>query len=543
MWILSFVVVLTQLTSRLGNTSTAYLHSVKMTNVRFCKALTHELADISNDNNDMEQPDFKGVANFLLNEGIDAVYRGIPFPVNRSQSNFNRVPDFCLNDLRDNKTDVALGIFSYPPFNYWSQFKTQHTIDKVYPYEVPFEYHTVIISAYNITRDYDKIDFLTYSIGIFDWQVWVTIFAFLWVFYMVLRFGNGVSRNQQHSSFWQVVSHALLHGNGDCIGYGLSLLYLILTMFCFSVATFFSNMITTDSIAYKKPSVIKSYQDVLDRGVDVYTFHFTGDLDELDRFPEGTPAANLRQKLLSNPEKFILNGDSLAAFIDLIPRVVRGRSVLLMSRMLSEVCISTALTSGFVLNAPGVGDKNFYRMWRGKDPSAGIRQAGFMMRTEFMRSNPFGQRMRRKMKTLHEVGVVKYFVDKLDRGISINGKSEVNETFFREMTRKDLAVLFFEDTPQTKLYTLENLLKMSFIGMVVIPLLVLVVEFCRHRKRILQVSDCDTRWAHRVERAAMTSLSLTERSIIHPQRQSISGTLTNDKKEIPSPLLLRRVSV
>src|SRR4051812_41223649 len=78
-----------------------------------------------------------------------------------------------VNDLRDNKSDVAIGVFTYPPFNYWSQFKTQHKIDTVYPYEVPFEYHTVIVSVYNVTKEKYKIDFLKYSVGVFDWQVWV----------------------------------------------------------------------------------------------------------------------------------------------------------------------------------------------------------------------------------------------------------------------------------------------------------------------------------------------------------------------------------
>ena len=121
-------------------------------------------------------PDIKGTVSFLIKFIQD-------FLVSH-HLNFNSTVEVtskltgCYNSIRDNRTDIAVTLQTFPTQDY----------EVVLPYQVLVEWGLQILSSYTL-RDLDHItyaDFFTTSLNSFSQNLWLLIWIMFWVFCLFL---------------------------------------------------------------------------------------------------------------------------------------------------------------------------------------------------------------------------------------------------------------------------------------------------------------------------------------------------------------------
>ena len=171
----------------------------------------------------------------------------------------------CYRSIRDNESDVAVAIIDFPTIDY----------DKVDPYQVLMEDSVKIMSGYEskIEADYSFNDFILTSMKSFDSQTWfavlvmVTAFFGLWMTKRALFLDNHhVSlRRRIAEALWDTLLLFISQESTDYDKFLDRLLSILMTLSFFFLTNIYFGLMSTDLVTVKKPTVINSYQDIMNR--------------------------------------------------------------------------------------------------------------------------------------------------------------------------------------------------------------------------------------------------------------------------------------
>ena len=171
----------------------------------------------------------------------------------------------CYRSIRDNESDVSMLLQQFPTIDY----------DKVDPYQILMEYSIKIMSTYHSKTEADVSfnDLFITSIKSFDNRTWfavlVMVFAFfgLWIIKRALfPDNNHVSlRRRIASALWDTLLLSVSQESTDYKNFMDRLLSIVMTLSFFFLTTIYFSLMSTDLVSVTKPTVINSYQDIMNR--------------------------------------------------------------------------------------------------------------------------------------------------------------------------------------------------------------------------------------------------------------------------------------
>src|SRR4029077_10117509 len=83
----------------------------------------------------------------------------------------------CVRSLAQNESDIAIA---------WTNYPSDDSVDKIYPFQIADESRITMISGYNVTHDFEVTDLIN-SFEMFDPGVWTSIFITLAVYAVLLK--------------------------------------------------------------------------------------------------------------------------------------------------------------------------------------------------------------------------------------------------------------------------------------------------------------------------------------------------------------------
>lgn len=448
-----------------------------MTSARWCKPPTKGLMDISNPDDHTAVPTFSGSTSHFADAMFSSVYHRLPFKVNTSGSSwdYTHPTDYhpCLALARDNLTDLPVPFFAYPTH-------TPFEIEDVLPVEQFLEDKVVILSSYNLTKEITRVDIARDSVATFESETWIAITVYFFMFVVVMEFLTRLSVRQRSSSFsslWEVFCYFIEEEQIEVSGASRRVLVISLTVFSFYILGYFRNYMHTESVVIKRPRIINQYRDLVDiqPPIKIYALDIPPVYDEFrDNVQQDSDAAIL------SPQVTFIADLSLEPLSRLMPQCTKGYAVLLLPRVVSKFVLVTFIKSGLLNKDDDYQhiDNLKYRMWTSSDPSGLRRLLGINMRTEYARTNPFGIHVRRRMKQMHECGLMKHMIDMLDEGIDAIG-ANLPYHYIREMAREDVLLFKVEESPQTKLITLYGVLKVACFAFGLAVLILVCERYAR----------------------------------------------------------------
>ena len=171
----------------------------------------------------------------------------------------------CYRSIRDNQTDISMVPREFPTIDY----------DKVDPYQVLMEYSIKIMSAYEskTEADYSFNDFILTSMKSFDRQTWFAVlvmacaFFGLWMTKITLfPDNNHVSlRKRIAEALWDTLLLFISQESSDYYKFLDRLLSVLMTLSFFFLTNIYFGLMSTDLVTVTKPTVINSYQDIMNR--------------------------------------------------------------------------------------------------------------------------------------------------------------------------------------------------------------------------------------------------------------------------------------
>ena len=216
-------------------------------------------------------PKIKGSLSYLMGITMGPFFKPLRgnFSLNIEQENGtqkkNGTLTGCYRSIRDNESDISLVPREFPTIDY----------DKVDPYQVLMEYSIKIMSAYEskTEADYSFNDFILTSMKSFDRQTWFAVlvmacaFFGLWMTKITLfPDNNHVSlRKRIAEALWDTLLLFISQESSDYYKFLDRLLSVLMTLSFFFLTNIYFGLMSTDLVTVTKPTVINSYQDIMNR--------------------------------------------------------------------------------------------------------------------------------------------------------------------------------------------------------------------------------------------------------------------------------------
>ena len=303
----------------------------------------------------------------------------------------------CYGSIRNNESDISLVPHYYPTIDY----------DKVDPYQVVAELSLKILSGYKSKTEADVSfnDFILTSMKSFDSQtwfaVWTMILAFfgLWMIKRVLFSDNEdvPLRRTIAETLWDTLLLFISQESTDYYQFMDRLLSIVMTLSFFFLTNIYFGLMSTDLV-----SVINSYQDIMNRPnitpVFTTTNSETQEFEDAYEDDDDSIQAKFWAKYRGRVEMFDFNSDP-TKLINLMQKAFDMQKVLIINEF-------SAKTSGRALCRFKIGNQLFPNVytWVSKDPSARMRQKGFILRNG-IKKTPQLKAFRRKMRNFVETGI------------------------------------------------------------------------------------------------------------------------------------------
>ena len=308
----------------------------------------------------------------------------------------------CYRSIRDNESDISLVPREFPTIDY----------DKVDPYQVLMEYSIKIMSAYEskTEADYSFNDFILTSMKSFDRQTWFAVlvmacaFFGLWMTKITLfPDNNHVSlRKRIAEALWDTLLLFISQESSDYYTFLDRLLSVLMTLSFFFLSNIYFSLMSTDLVTVKKPTVINSYQDIMNRPnitpVFVEMIPDTKEFEDAYADDDGSIQAKFWEKYKDKVKMVDPNADP-TKMIGMLQEVLNTKSVLIMNgvvidgsrRMMCRVKIGYRIC------------ENVYT-WTSKDPDARMHKMGYIMRNGMKQTRRM-KAFRRKIRSFFETGI------------------------------------------------------------------------------------------------------------------------------------------
>ena len=386
----------------------------------------------------------------------------------------------CYRSIRDNKSDISIVPIDYPTIDY----------DKVDPFQILMESPLKILSAYHSEPkpDVSFNDFILTSIKSFDRHTWFAVlsmvlaFAGLWIVTRTLFPGNeNVSMRKAIFEFlWDTLLLFISQESKDFYNFMDRLLSILMTISFFLLTNIYFGLMSTDLVSVTKPSVINSYQDIMNRPNTTPVFIAqTSDNQEFedayfddDGSIQAKFWAKYKDKVLiahphADPEKMNF----------MIQEAVDLKRVLIMTGLATDGMQRTMckFKIGYRLFP------NVYT-WVSRDSDARMRKKGLIMRNG-MKQTPELKTLRRKIRRSFETGIIHGTLSLANsNGLESIGElaspsaphSQVQKCLSNQVVYADASV----DTVVLKNF--QVLLDLSIV-MILASIVILLIELYCHR--------------------------------------------------------------
>ena len=171
----------------------------------------------------------------------------------------------CYRSVRDNESDVSMFIVDFPTVDF----------EKIEPYQVVMEDSLKIMSGYHSETDPDVSfnDFILTSIQSFDNQTWFAVLVVVSAFFGLWMTKRALFPDNNHVSLRRRIAEALwdtllLFISQESTDYDKfldRLLSILMTLSFFFLTNIYFGLMSTDLVTVTKPTVINSYQDIMNR--------------------------------------------------------------------------------------------------------------------------------------------------------------------------------------------------------------------------------------------------------------------------------------
>ena len=314
----------------------------------------------------------------------------------------------CFRSIRDNESDISMIIHDYPTIDY----------DKVDPYQIITEEPLKIVSAYHSKTEADVSfnDFILTSIKSFDSQTWFAVLSMvlaffgLWMMKRTLFLDNEyVSlRKRIADTLWDTLLFFISQESTDYYKFMDRLLSILMTLSFFLLTNIYFGLMSTDLVTVTKPTVINSYQDIMNRPNITPIFHaMMNDYKEFEDAYEDNEDSIQAKFWAKYKDKLETLGpySDPARGVNVLAEVANLNGVLIMHgvvadavrRMICELKVGCRLY------------ENSYT-WISRDPDTRMQKKVLIMRNG-MKQTRYLKTLRRKLRSVLESGILSNQID------------------------------------------------------------------------------------------------------------------------------------
>ena len=428
------------------------------------------------------KPHFSGSFVFAINPIIDIVYKNWNYTV-AIASTFGK--GGCQTSMANNETDFGVAVVDFP---------VDEDFEKIDPVVILFEEPLVIVQGYNKTKpNFNVADVFEVSITSFPVRIWLVLallflvlgllfkfrqYTHYWQPPILFRIGelmkwkNTAKKDENASDpFFQVWCLIMQTETKDYNDWYRKILSLSLTIGSFIVITcYFCSLISTERIVVGKPTLLESYEDIIDKKtvVPVWSASLT-DYEHFRDAPEGSREQNLWTIMTTqraNIERVLLKGAKrgIAAMIS----GAFGETVMIVSKTLQQPIRATLCQLKWSLKLfPNV------LTWSAKDLESPSYQKGIISRKSDLKVIKLGAR---RARHAIENGLVAEIRRQLEESmfVPVGFDSTKDPEFHRECASDTIVI----DNPNFQAAELGNfkILGMTCMAFVFLSFFMLVIE-------------------------------------------------------------------
>ena len=386
----------------------------------------------------------------------------------------------CYRSIRDNESDISIVPVDYPTIDY----------DKVDPYQILMESPLKIMSGYR-SETKAKVsfnDFILTSIQSFDRQTWFAVlamvlaFAGLWMTKRAL-FPNNEDVSMRRTIFETLWDTFLLFISQQSTVYSRFVdrfLSILMTLSFFFLTKVYFGLMSTDLVSVTKPSVINSYQDIMNRpNVTPVFLAVLSDVQEFENAYEdddGSIQAKFWAKYKDTAEMAHPYGDP-TKMAEMMQKAVDLKRVLIINGLAMEATRRTMCKFK-------VGYRVFPSVysWVARDPDARMRKKGLIMRNG-MKQTPQVKTLRRKVRRAFETGIIHGALSTISMdGVQSVGQFASPSAPYSQVEKclSDQVVYAHASVDTVVPKNFRHLLTLSVL-MLSVSIKVLLIELFRHR--------------------------------------------------------------
>ena len=383
----------------------------------------------------------------------------------------------CYRSIRDNESDVSLLVHQFPTIDY----------DKVDPYQVVIETSVKIMSAYHSKTEahYSFNDFILTSIKSFDRQTWFAVLAMVAAFFGLWMTKRALFPDNNHvslrrriaSALWDTLLLFLSQESTDYYTFLDRLLSILMTLSFFFLTTIYFGRMSTDLVSVTKPTVINSYQDIMNRpNITPVFLAIMPDYQEFEdayEDDEDSIQAKFWTKYKDKKEMADVN----SALVNFIQGALDLKKVFIMNGISIDGVrrVICTLKVGYQIH------KNAYT-WISRDPAAIMHKTTLIMRNG-MKQTPQLKAFRGKVRSAFETGVLFGLLYSITR----DGLQSTNQFAFPKSSHSqverclsDQIVYAHASVDTVVLQNFQFLFALSFV-MLPPSIIVLLIELYCHR--------------------------------------------------------------
>ena len=386
----------------------------------------------------------------------------------------------CYRSIRDNDSDISWVLHQFPTVDY----------DKVDPYQVVLEYSLKIMSAYHseVKAKVSFNDFILTSMKSFDSQTWFAVLVMVAAFFGLWMTKRTLFPDKNHVSLrrriaqtlWDTLLLFISQESTDYDKFLDRILSILMTLSFFLLTTIYFGLMSTDLVTVAKPSVINSYEDIMNRPnmtpVFVTVFSDIQEFEDAYEDDDGSIQAKFWAKYKDKMEMADPRSDP-AKLIEMLLEGADLKRVLIMN----GVFIDGARTAACKLKVGYQLEKNTYS-WISRDPDARMHKKALIMRNG-IKQTPHLKVFQRKIKSIFETGILYSFMDAVTR----NGLQSSDQLSFPsgphsqvERCLSDQVVYADAFVDTVVLQNFQFLLALSVV-MLTASIIVLLIEVYCHR--------------------------------------------------------------
>ena len=391
----------------------------------------------------------------------------------------------CYRSIRDNESDISLALHDFPTVDY----------DKVDPYQVFGEVSLKIMSGYYSKTEAEVSfnDFILTSIKSFDNQTWFTVlvmisaFFGLWMMKRTLFPDNeDVSlRKTVFETLWEILLLFISQESRDYYRFMDRLFSILMTLSFFLLTNIYFSLMSTDLVSVTKPSVINSYQDIMNRpnitpifsAVNSETQEFEDAYEDHDDSIQAKFWAKYKDKVeMLNPNT------SPAKLMHVMQEVANLNRVVIMN----EIAIDAGRRLVCKFKAASQVFPNLYS-WVARDLHSRMRQKVLIMRNG-MKQTPQLKVFRRKIRSFLEKGIVQGVI----QIVTWNGAESMSQVSVLEGPHSQVEKCVSDQVvyagASVDTVVLQNYQFLLALTVVMLPVSIIILLFELYCHRNLQVA-------------------------------------------------------